>query len=129
MKLSLSIIILLTPLCLAGAELPAEFARALHIIESSGRLGAIKGDNGQALGPLQIHRAYHADSGVKGKYEQCADLEYSKKVVAAYLARYCPKALKQNNFEVLARVHNGGPMGHKNPNTIKYFAKIRKHLK
>jgi hypothetical protein len=28
----------------------------------------------------------------------------------------------------LARIHNGGPRGHLNPNTIKYWNKIKKEL-
>ena len=124
-----SILILLATTIGLHAELPAEFTRALHIVESSGRVGAIVGDGGRAFGPLQIHKAYYIDSGVKGSYEQCADLEYSKRVVEAYFTRYCPKALKQKNYEVLARVHNGGLYGHKNPNTYKYWLKVKKQIK
>ena len=38
----------------AQAAPPDSFFRALHIVETSGRTGAILGDGGKALGPLQI---------------------------------------------------------------------------
>ncbi|MEL0099922.1 MAG: hypothetical protein VW907_10230, partial [Opitutae bacterium] len=56
----------------AAEEVPMSLINAIHQVETGGRLGAIKGDNGRALGPLQIHRAYWIDSGVEGKYEDCA---------------------------------------------------------
>lgn len=113
---------------IASAELPASFVRAIHQVESSGRLGAIKGDNGLALGPLQIHRAYWQDSGIAGDYSQCADLEYSKRVMAAYLKRYAPKAVKANDFQTMARIHNGGPLGYKTKATLPYWNKAKKNL-
>jgi hypothetical protein len=48
----------------AHAAPPDSFWRALHLVETSGRHGPIVGDGGKALGPLQIHRGYHADSRV-----------------------------------------------------------------
>ena len=38
-----------------------DFLNALHQVESGGQLGAIVGDNGRALGPLQIHKIYWAE--------------------------------------------------------------------
>ena len=37
---------------------------AIHMVETGGRTGPVLGDSGNALGPLQIHRAYHIDSRV-----------------------------------------------------------------
>jgi hypothetical protein len=95
---------------------PSEkFFWALHQIESSGRTGAILGDyvNGKprALGPLQIHRAAFIDSKIVGRYEQCADLAFSKRVASSYLRRYAPSAWKNNDVATLAAVWNGGPKG------------------
>lgn len=111
----------------------ARFFRALHQVESSGRTGRIIGDNGKALGPLQIHREYfqdaaEADPSLGKNYNQVTDLEFSKRVVKAYLKRYVPKAVATNDFQTLARVHNGGPRGHKNPETVGYWNKIQKNL-
>jgi hypothetical protein len=118
--------LLLLALCVtAHAAPPDSFFRALHIVETSGKLGPTIGDQGRALGPLQIHRAYHADSRVAGDYSRCADLEYSKRVATAYLQRYAPQAWASGNVEVLARVHNGGPKGATKPATKGYAIKVK----
>jgi hypothetical protein len=93
----------------AHAAPPASFWRALHQVETSGRLGAIEGDRGRSLGPLQISRAYFADSKVAGSYEQVIELEAAIKVASAYMRRYEPEAWRQGNVEILARLHNAGP--------------------
>lgn len=119
-------------LALAGAASAAPspaFFKALHQVETSGRHGPILGDNGKALGPLQIHRAYHADSGIAGDYSRCADLAYSRQVVSAYLKRYAPKAWAAGDVRTLARIHNGGPAGARKPATLAYSAKVAKLCK
>jgi hypothetical protein len=122
--------LLLLALCAtAHAAPPASFFRALHVVETSGRTGPILGDGGKALGPLQIHRAYHADSRVAGDYSRVADLDYSKRVATAYLKRYAPAAWKAGDVETLARVHNGGPKGHLKPATKSYAAKVKAFTK
>lgn len=127
MKLTLSL--LLVTASVAGSELPDNFVRAIHLTESSGRLGAIIGDNGKAYGPLQIHRDCWRDSRVKGDYRDCADLFYSKRVMSGYLQRFCPAAVASNDFETMARVWNGGPMGYKNSATLGYWHKVKSNLK
>ena len=108
---------------------PESFWRALHIVETSGRQGAILGDNGRSLGPLQISRAYHADSRVAGSYEQVTDLAYARRVATAYLQRYAPQAWAQGDVETLARVHNGGPSGHRKAATLPYADKVRRAMR
>jgi hypothetical protein len=109
----------------AHAAPPASFWRAIHLVETSGRTGPILGDGGKALGPLQIHRAYHADSRVAGDYSRVADLDYSKRVATAYLERYAPAAWKAGDVETLARVHNGGPRGHLKQATKGYGVRVK----
>ena len=109
------------------------FFNALHQVESSGRTGRVIGDNGRALGPLQIHREYFQDAvevdpSLGKNYNQVTDLGFAKRVVTAYVKRYAPKAVATNDFQTLARVHNGGPRGHKNPATVGYWNKIKKNL-
>jgi hypothetical protein len=113
----------------AEAAPPASFFRALHIVETSGRTGAIIGDNGKALGPLQIHRAYHADARIGGEYSRCADLDYSKRVVSAYLQRYAQQAWAAGDVTTLARIHNGGPRGATKQATVNYAAKVTRLAK
>ena len=124
-----STFILLALALTAQAAPDVSFFRALHIVETSGKLGPIIGDNGKALGPLQIHRAYHADSRVAGDYSRCADLEYSKRVVTAYLKRYAPQAWAAGDVEVLARVHNGGLKGATKPATKGYGVRVKALMK
>ena len=117
---------LLLALCATAHAAPSEsFWRALHLVETSGRHGPIVGDGGRALGPLQIHRAYHADSRVAGAYERVADLDYSKRVATAYLKRHAPTAWAAGDVETLARVHNGGPRGHLKPATKSYGVRVK----
>ena len=122
---------LLALLALASASHaapPESFWRALHQVETSGRHGAILGDNGKSLGPLQISRAYHADSRVAGSYEQVTDLVYARRVATAYLKRYAPQAWAQGDVETLARIHNGGPSGHRKAATLPYADKVRRAM-
>lgn len=111
----------------------ARFFRALHQVESSGRTGRVIGDGGKANGAFQIHREYFNDAAEFDKslgsdYSKVNDVEFAKRVITAYLKRYVPKAVETNDYAVLARVHNGGPKGYKNPNTLKYWEKVQKYL-
>jgi len=121
--------LLLTLAAAAHAAPPASFWAALHQIETSGRLGAIEGDGGRSLGPLQISRAYFADSRVGGAYEQVADLPFAIKVASAYMKRYEPEAWRTGNVEVLARLHNAGPNWRRKLSaTDVYAAKVRRQM-
>jgi len=111
-------------LAFAHAAPPPGFFKALHQVETGGRLGAIRGDSGKALGPLQIHKSYHQDARVPGEYIQVADYEYAVRVVSAYLRRYARAAWESGDVVTLARVHNGGPKGHTKPATERYAAKV-----
>lgn len=104
---------------------PSEsFWRALHQVETSGRTGPILGDGGKALGPLQIHKACHADSRVAGPYSRCAELAYSRQVAEAYLQRYAPDAWRKGDAATLARVWNGGPKGASKSATLPYSRRV-----
>ena len=120
MKLALLLALAAT----SHAAPPDSFFRALHVIETGGRRGAIIGDGGKALGPLQIHRSYHADARIGGDYSRCADLDYSRRVVSAYLQRYAPQAWDSGDVFTLARIHNGGPRGDRKQATIPYANKV-----
>ena len=121
---------LLLALCAtAHAAPPDSFFRALHVVETSGRTGAIIGDNGRALGPLQIHRGYHTDARIGGDYSRCADLDYSRRVVTAYLQRYAPAAWASGDVKTLARIHNGGPKGATKTATVAYGDKVARLTK
>ena len=126
MKKTLLALLLALP---AYSAPPERFWTALHYVETSGRLGPIKGDNGAALGPLQIHRVYFQDSGVKGSYSQVADFAFARRVATAYLKRYAPKAWERGDVVTLARIHNGGPSGHRKAATLAYARKVVNAMK
>ena len=110
---------------------------AIWFVESGCRNGPIKGDNGNALGPMQIWRGYHKDatefSGLGGAYQDVSDIKYAKKVVKAYMARYCTQRRlgREPTLRDFAVMHNGGPNAHKAKgqklvNVNRYWAKVWK---
>jgi hypothetical protein len=104
--------------------------RAIRIVESNDGKNLI-GDNGRAIGPYQIHYSYwlnaiQHDSSIGGCYSNCMNREYSEKIVLAYWNRYAPRNASD---EILARIHNGGPNGHKKQSTISYWKKVQNHLR
>jgi soluble lytic murein transglycosylase-like protein len=105
------------------------FFNALGKVESSNNPRAINKKE-YALGIYQIRPAYFKDSKVIGKHESVYDTAIAKKVCLAYFAKYEPQALKNNDFETLARLHNGGCGWRKNKsNTDKYWNNIKKNLR
>lgn len=95
--------------------------------EPNGGRDAI-GDGGRSVGPLQIQRAYWIDSGVTGRFEDCRDVQYARKVVKAYWKRWCPAALERVDSETLARIHQGGPRGMRRSSTLGYWRKVNGKL-
>ena len=87
------------------------------------------GDNGKAIGPFQIHMCYWQDAvahdkSIGGCYADCRDEAYARRIVMAYLSRYC----KWWDNETVARIHNGGPKGASKSATLGYWRKVQKHL-
>ena len=107
----------------------AGFVRAIHLVESGGRVGGvILGDGGRALGPLQIHRGCFKDSGVAGRYEDVTSLPVARAVMHGYLSRYAPGALASGDWATCARVWNGGPKGASKTATLAYWRKVEGKL-
>ena len=99
------------------------------MVETGGRTGPVLGDSGNALGPLQIHRAYHIDSRVSGSYSQVADLRYATQVFRSYMRRYAiaSRLGRTPTAQDVARIHNGGPNGYKKRATLGYWKKVKAH--
>ena len=130
--MKLCIIILLATSASASAADWAGFVKAIHLVESGGRVGGvILGDGGRSLGPLQISRAYHTDSRLSGSYESVTNLTYATATMRAYLQRYAPAALaageSAGRWEACARIHNGGPRGMSRA-TLGYWRKVEGKL-
>ena len=123
-------LILSTVLCLVPPTVDTRpLLDAMYTVESN-RGKITVGDNGKAIGPYQIWREYwhdavEFDKTIGGKYEDCMNKAYAEKIVRAYWKRYAPKGA---TIEQLARIHNGGPQGHKRTATLKYWNKIVKEM-
>lgn len=115
---------------------------ALNQVEARGRKKNVPaGDSGTRIGPLQIYAGYWRDAiewlkkndiefnTVSNMWCCCEDWEYAKIIAHIYFRRYAPKALREGNWEVLARVHNGGPHGHLKKATLPYWEKVKEALR
>lgn len=113
------------------------FLRAVRLIESGGNVNAV-GAAGE-IGPYQIRYSYYADaaeqvhqrSGIEvPPFEvACRDEQWSRVLIVAYMHRYCPEAMLTNDFETMARTHNGGPRGPEKPATEEYWRRVRALMK
>ncbi len=113
----------------------SQLLAALILVESSGNPDAI-GDNGKAVGVLQIHpiviedvnRIYGTDFTLEDRYE----IQHSRNVANLYLAywgyKYEENTGFQANTEVYARIWNGGPNGWNKKSTNKYWIKVKEVL-
>jgi hypothetical protein len=101
---------------------------ALIIVESSGNDQAI-GDNGRAVGPLQIHRGVVQDvnriTGSHYRHSEMTNRVAARAVCEAYLKAYGKGA----STEQLARRWNGGPTGDRKTATMAYWSKVKKEMK
>jgi len=121
-----------------------KFFEALNQVEARGRKRNVPaGDGGTRIGPLQIAEIYWNDAdewlckneisltpldNSFSDYTACVLWEYAKIIAHAYFRRWAPKALREGNWEVLARIHNGGPNGHKKKATLEYWEKVKEAL-
>jgi len=124
--------LILTPVA-AGDQTTEESGidRLLDAIErvESNRDSRAVGDGGRALGAYQIHKPYWKDGtkflGVDWSYDQARNPAKAREVVRAYLLHYG----RGRNLLQKARIHNGGPRGHRKKATLKYARKIAEVLK
>lgn len=96
---------------------------AIAQVESRSNHKAV-GDGGRAIGTYQIHRRYWQDGtrilGTNWPYADAADPAKARQVVRAYLLHYG----KNRGLLDMARIHNGGPNGHRKQSTKDYARKI-----
>jgi hypothetical protein len=101
---------------------------ALMIVESSGNDQAI-GDNGRAVGPLQIHRGVVQDvnriTGSHYRHQDMTNRVQARAVCEAYLKHYG----RGKTTEEQARIWNGGPTGDRKIATVIYWNKVKKEIK
>ena len=101
---------------------------ALISVESSNNDLAI-GDQGRAIGCLQIHRSVVLDvnriTGSHYRHQDMTNRAAARAVCQAYLTHYGRGA----TTEQLARRWNGGPTGDRKQATVAYWAKVKKEIK
>ena len=67
-------------------------------------------------GPYQITQAYWQDAKMpSGAFENCDYPVYARAVMMRYWKRFCPDALRDLDWRILAAVHHWGPRGFLNP--------------
>jgi hypothetical protein len=106
---------------------------AIRMVESGDRDDVADGDNGAAIGPYQIHRDYwqdavHFQPELGGTYDDCRRRAYAESVIGAYMQHYVPEAWAGNDAEVIARTHNGGPLGSTRAATLGYWQRVAARL-
>ena len=106
---------------------------AIIAVESNGDDKAI-GDDGRAYGALQIHAGYVQDASEYADeswtHEDAFDRETAIDIFLAYMSRYANERRlgRPVTAEDVARIHNGGPNGHKKASTLKYWNKVKAEL-
>ena len=106
---------------------------AIRTVETGGPADPANavGDGGKALGPYQIHYGYWLDATERDPalrslgYQSVRDQATAERVVLAYLTRYAPLW----DLRTCARIHNGGPKGHRKPSTLGYAKRVEEVAK
>jgi hypothetical protein len=115
-----------------------DFVNAVIFVESSGR-DSVVGDNGRAVGCLQIHPIMVREVNRKLKkwnapytysLEDRYDREKSIEMFEIIAEQYdcCEDKMKMKFFEEVARRWNGGPKGMNKKSTIPYWERVKLHL-
>lgn len=127
----------LTALSVNAIEVSDKLLHALKMAESGCKSGAI-GDNGKAVGILQLHTAYVDDANrivgyKKYSYNDRYDVRKSEEmamiVLTHYGKHYESKTGKSCTDEVLARIHNRGYSQWNDKLGERYWKRVQKFLK
>ncbi len=101
---------------------------ALMIVESGNNDQAI-GDQGRAIGCLQIHKAVVLDvnkfTGSSYRHQDMTNRAQARAVCEAYLRHYG----RGKTTEQQARIWNGGPTGDRKTATVAYWRRVQKAIK
>jgi hypothetical protein len=123
MKKAAFIICTIVTHCVFG-EPSSRLIDALMHVESKGKVHAI-GDNGRAVGCLQIHKVVIEDVNraynTSYKYSDRKSIEKSREICRRYLILHGGRNATDEKY---ARIWNGGPKGHRKVATRKYWGKV-----
>ena len=106
------------------------FVDAVIYVESRGNDSAV-GDNGRAIGCLQMHRIlakYDVPTTytLEDRYSRDKSIEMFNIISEEY---YCCEDYTFTDYvEIVARRWNGGPRGDKKKSTIKYWNNVQKRI-
>jgi hypothetical protein len=107
-----------------------ELLRAVELVENRQGDPDLVGDNGDALGILQIHKVMVDDvNRIVGYKKFTYEDRRSPKKSREMFRIYCKHYSKGASDEVIARRWNGGPTGDKKSATKEYWRKVRRELK
>ena len=129
------ILILAGIACLAAGKseptISDDLISAIIMVESSGRDNAV-GDNGQAVGPFQIHPVMVKDCNRivredRWTNEDRTDRAKSRAMFLTY-SRHYARHHKDWTNEGIARRWNSGPRGHTKQVSERYWEKVKKQL-
>lgn len=106
-----------------------DILHAIRMVETHDLPDAPDGDGGRAIGPYQVHEVYWRDAiatdpSLGGTYQDCRDRAYAERVIRAYMLRYAPDAWASGDAEIIARTHNGGPLGPEKSSTAEYWQRV-----
>ena len=107
-----------------------EFFDAIRFVESTDGRYLGDQDGGKSYGPYQISLAYLKDSndyaGTNYTLRHFIDDDsIAVTVMCNYWNRWIERKGYEVSYEVLARLHNGGPNGPKNDGTLEYWNKVK----
>jgi len=112
------------------------FLHALSQVESSGGKQRYNKSEG-AYGKYQIRKLYFIDAQAfnpilkKYQHSDCLNNDWlSEQVVRAYARKYEPEASRRKDWEIISKLHNGGPNWRNKGEIVKarlevYWGKIR----
>lgn len=127
MKKAAFIICAIVSHCVFGGP-SSKLIDALIHVESKGKVHAI-GDNGRAVGCLQIHKGVIEDVNraynTSYKYSDRKSIEKSREICHTYLILHGGRNATNEKY---ARIWNGGPNGHRKRSTRPYWHRVRRRM-
>lgn len=133
-RLVLSVVIALAAGSADGGQFVVErsFLDAIRFVESTDGRYLGDQDGGRSHGPYQISMAYLKDAneylGTDYTLRQVIeDDDVAVAVMVGYWNRYLPKD-REVTYELLARIHNGGPKGYEKESTLPYWEKVKERM-
>ena len=127
MKKAVVILCAIVTHCVFGVPSSTLIDALVHV-ESRGNVHAV-GDNGKAIGVLQIHKEVIDDVNRAYRttyvYSDRKSIEKSREICRKYLILHGGRSASDEKY---ARIWNGGPTGHKKKSTEQYWRKVMRSM-